>query len=641
MTLRRQMIVWIAGPALVIYLLILGLTAATQYWQSKQEVERAMTRLAASYSSRLDGHLREASRIASTTARFFESGVAISDDTVYALLEDNVRQSHLVYGSALAFEPGTRRPAGELFSPYVCRDGDDLRRMNIDQSVYDWYRDPQYTWYSRPRQLGRGVWSEPYFDEGAGNILMTTYSAPFKLVGTGESSERGFGGVCTVDIDLPRLRETVGREIDANLDFVIVASNGSYVFHPDASRILKRTIFEDLEAAGRGWMVPVARHFIDTESGAAWVDGWETDEPLGMFHARIPSTGWTFVARVPANRVLADVRERTLTNGAALVVTMLLICGAIYWVAGRIAAPITALERGVTKVSGGDLEAHIDESAPTSEIRNLAGSFNRMTADLRSTVDRLAVEKTERQRIEHDLDIARRIQVGLLPTAKPDLADYDIAGWSRAANKTGGDYFDWQRLPDGRILVSLADVSGHGIGPALVAAVCRAYARASVAANERELDRIVNRLNDLLVDDMPEGRFVTFAGVLLDPAGHRAQMISAGHGPLFRCVQARGELVESGADGLPLGLISDGDYAPGDEFTLAPGDSILLVTDGLFEWTRSDNEPYGLERLRESIRRHARSESDEIISSLYREASEFVCGVDQGDDVTIVVVRRR
>lgn len=634
MTLRRQMIVLIAGPALVIYLVILGLAAVGQYRQSKREVEEANTRLAASYSSRVDGYLREASRVAITAARFFETGVAISDDTVYALLEDNVGQSPLVYGSCLAFEPGTRRPGDELFAPYVCRAGDSLRRMNIDRSVYDWYRDPQYTWYSRPKQLGRGVWSEPYFDEGAGNILMTTYSAPFK-------TETSFGGVCTIDIDLPRLRETVGREIDADLDFVILAADGRYVFHPDAARIMKRTVFEYLDEAGRGQLTPVARQWTTNESGAAWIDGWETDEPLGVFYARIPSTGWSFVARVPAANVLADVRRRSLTNAAALVATLLLVCGAIYLVAGRIAAPITALEHGVTKISRGDLDARVDESAHTVEIRNLAGSFNRMTADLRSVVDRLAVEKTERQRIEHDLDIARQIQRGLLPTAKPDLADYDVAGWSQAANATGGDYYDWQRLPDGRILVSLADVSGHGIGPALVAAVCRAYARASVAAHEKELDQIINRLNDLLVVDMPEGRFVTFAGVLLDHERHRARMISAGHGPLFRCIQAGGELIETGGDDLPLGLVSENTYGPGEEFSLEPGDTVLLVTDGLFEWTNAAGEAYGLERLRASIRELSASPADDMIRGLYERAREFVGGADQGDDVTIVVVRRK
>ena len=133
MPLRRQMILLIAGPALVIYVLILGIAAFSQYRQSKQEVELSMTRLAASYSSRFDGKLRDVARIADTTARFLDTGVQISDDVIYELLEDNVKQTPLVYGSCLAFEPGTRRPAGELFAPYVYRGKDGLQRTNIDR----------------------------------------------------------------------------------------------------------------------------------------------------------------------------------------------------------------------------------------------------------------------------------------------------------------------------------------------------------------------------------------------------------------------------------------------------------------------------------------------------------------------------
>ena len=633
MTLRRQMMLWIAGPALLICVLVLGLAAIAQFGQSKREVERAMTRLATSYAARLDGYLREAARIADTTARFMSSDLDVPDDAVYVLLENNVRQMRLVYGSCLAFEPGTRRPADELFAPYVFRQGDALERMNIDRNVYDWYRDPEYTWYMRPKELGHEVWSAPYFDTGAGGILMSTYSAPFR-------HDDSFGGVCTVDIDLPRLRETVGKEIDEQLDFVILADDGKYVFHPDASRIMARTAFEYLQYDDRARGVPAARRMLSDEPGAVWLDEWDTNEPVGAFFAPIPSTGWTFVCRVPQANVLAEVWKRTLQNAAALIGTLLLVCGAIYFVAGKIAAPISALEHGVTEVSRGDLEAKIDESAPTVEIRNLATSFNRMTADLRSHVQRLAEEEAELKRIEHDLDIARQIQQGLLPTSKPDLPEYDVSGWSRSANKTGGDYYDWQALPDGRWLVSLADVSGHGIGPALVAAVCRAYARASVAANAESLDRIVDRLNGLLLDDMPDGRFVTFVGVLVDPHEHRAQMISAGHGPLFRCVRAHGQLIESDADGLPLGLVRANEYGPANEFALASGDVVLLVTDGLFEWTNAAGEAYGLERLRATIQKLAGSSADEMIQGLYRETQKFVGDVPQADDVTIVVVRR-
>jgi sigma-B regulation protein RsbU (phosphoserine phosphatase) len=634
MTLRRQMIVWIAGPALLICLLILGVAAVAQYRQSQQEVEAAMTRLAVSYSSRLDGYLREAARIADTTAQLFEVDAEVADNALFTLLESNVRRSPLVYGSCLAFEPGTRKAATELFAPYVYRGADGIQRMNIDKSVYDWYRDPRYTWYTAPKKAGRGVWSEPYFDVGAGGILMSTYSAPFK-------TESGFGGVCTVDIDLPRLRETVGRDLDAELDFVILAGDGRYVFHPDASRIMADTMFEYLEKSGHSRVVPEARPIIDGKPGAVWLDGWDSNEPIGAFFAPIPSTGWTFVSRVPRASVMADVRRRTLVNAGALATTLLLVCGAIYLVAGRIAAPITSLDRGVQQIRGGDLNARIDEKSSTIEIHNLATNFNHMTADLRSHVERLAVEKAERQRIEHDLDIARRIQQGLLPTAKPDLPDYDIAGWSRAADKTGGDYYDWQRLPDGRILISLADVSGHGIGPALVAAVCRAYARASVTAHEQGLAPIVDRLNGLLVDDMPEGRFVTFAGVLLDPKSHRVQMISAGHGPLFRCIAAGGRLIESDADGLPLGLFPGNEYGPANEFELEPADSVLLVTDGLFEWSNAAGDCFGLDRLREAIQRLSPRSGDELIQGLYSEAQDFADGRAQADDVTIVVVKRR
>ena len=176
--------------------------------------------------------------------------------------------------------------------------------------------------------------------------------------------------------------------------------------------------------------------------------------------------------------------------------------------------------------------------------------------------------------------------------------------------------------------------------PALVAAVCRAYSRASVAGNEGDLAKILDRINTLLAADMPDGRFVTFVGVLLDPATHRAQMVSAGHGPLFRCIASHGELIESGADGVPFGLLPDSEYGPANEFTLAPGDSVLLITDGLFEWTNAAGASYGLEQLRESILRLSAEPATEMIAGLYDEARRFVGELPQEDDVTIVVIRR-
>jgi serine phosphatase RsbU (regulator of sigma subunit) len=300
-----------------------------------------------------------------------------------------------------------------------------------------------------------------------------------------------------------------------------------------------------------------------------------------------------------------------------------------------------ALDTKVAEISRGNLEARVDENSSTAEIQHLAQGFNRMTADLRSNVERLAVEKSERQRIERDLDIARQIQQSLLPTSTPDLVGYDIAGWSRTADKTGGDYYDWQILPDGSVLVTLADVSGHGIGPALVAAVCRAYARATIGTEQQDLAAFMQRINDLLMGDLPEDRFVTFAGVLLDPSRHSAQMLSAGHGPLYRCRSSHGALEELAADDLPFGLTLENPAGPAAEFPMEPGDFILLVTDGLFEWSNDAGESFGLERLRQTIRDTSSATSAEIIRALHNAVETFAGASPQLDDITIVVVRRR
>jgi hypothetical protein len=211
MTLRRQMILHIAVPTLTIYVVILGITSYYAYGESKQAVQRSMTQLADSYAARFDGQLREVAQIADTTARSIETVGTLPDEKLYQLLEHDVRQSPLVYGACMAFEPGAIKSSELLFAPYVCRDEETLRRINIDRAVYDWYSDPMYTWFSSPKTLGRAVWSKPYFDKGAGNILMATYSSPFQL-------DKKFGG---------------GGGFNEELDFVILAKDGEFIYDPD------------------------------------------------------------------------------------------------------------------------------------------------------------------------------------------------------------------------------------------------------------------------------------------------------------------------------------------------------------------------------------------------------------------------
>ncbi|MHC5112353.1 MAG: PP2C family protein-serine/threonine phosphatase [Planctomycetota bacterium] len=265
-----------------------------------------------------------------------------------------------------------------------------------------------------------------------------------------------------------------------------------------------------------------------------------------------------------------------------------------------------------------------------------------VAGQIRNHVDaalREAETRRKMDRIQHDLGIARSIQQGLLPDEPPKVDGFEIAGWSQPADETGGDYYDWQELPDKRVAISLADVTGHGIGPALVTAVCRAYARASFPSREA-MAELVNRINELLVEDLVAGRFITFVVAFLDPKDFSLELLSAGHGPLLLYTAGDGKVQEFAAHDIPFGLASGVGYGPPQRIEFAPGDMLVLITDGFFEWSNADGEQYGTTRLGEVIRAHAHLAPDEIISRIYNGVREFTGETPQDDDLTAVVLKR-
>jgi serine phosphatase RsbU (regulator of sigma subunit) len=248
--------------------------------------------------------------------------------------------------------------------------------------------------------------------------------------------------------------------------------------------------------------------------------------------------------------------------------------------------------------------------------------------------------KSQLDQVNHDLDIARSIQQDLLPSQSPSLENFDIAGWNEPANQTGGDYFDWQTLPDGRLAISLGDATGHGIGPALVSALCRAYARASLVV-DNEHDKVLDRLNRLLADDLSANRFVTFALVFLDPAKSEVEVLSAGHGPILWYKHASNTLENLEAQGIPLGMIAGITYEKATVRRLEPNDMIVLVTDGFYEWENPSGEEFGLQRLDSVILKSHDCGAEEIIARLRNAVEEFCKGTEQKDDLTAVILKRK
>jgi len=250
-----------------------------------------------------------------------------------------------------------------------------------------------------------------------------------------------------------------------------------------------------------------------------------------------------------------------------------------------------------------------------------------------------AQERLNQQLKEH-LQVARRIQRATLPSSLPKTPGYDFHGWSEPAEETGGDTFDFVELEGGaKVAIMIADASGHGIGPAL--AIAQLQGMAQLAWRQEQDPLAVARvLNERMVAQLPDGRFVTAWFGMLDHTTGRLRMVSSGQDPqlLYRAATGRVERLET--DTVPLGILDSLDGDGCREIELEPGDTLLLASDGIAE-TTCDGEQFGVERLAEVLQSNNTCTADEISEALRRAVGEYSGGYPAADDRTILVIQRR
>jgi sigma-B regulation protein RsbU (phosphoserine phosphatase) len=242
---------------------------------------------------------------------------------------------------------------------------------------------------------------------------------------------------------------------------------------------------------------------------------------------------------------------------------------------------------------------------------------------------RLQVERAERVALDREADEARSIQQALLPKSSPYVPGFVISGRSVPARAVGGDWYDFIPFADGRWGIVLADVSGKGTAAALLMSATRGMLR-SLAEACCTPGEVLTKLNRLLVNDFPAGKFVTMVYAVLDPVAHTVVFANAGHlRPLF--IDDRGEHFIDVERGLPLGLAC-GDYSE-TEIALSPGSKMIFYSDGITEAENARQEEYGLCRLAE----HAIKPEASAIS-IVDEVQSFSNGAGVRDDASVVFV---
>jgi len=279
------------------------------------------------------------------------------------------------------------------------------------------------------------------------------------------------------------------------------------------------------------------------------------------------------------------------------------------------------------RVSKGDLSKLVPV-ATNDEFGVIAGHTNTMINGLRHRIELVTA-----------LKLAEEVQQNLLPQEPPSLVGLDIAGTSKYCDETGGDYYDYLELPNGSLGVVVADVSEHGVGAALLMTTARALIRQR-AAMTGDIARIVTDVNQELYKDVKEtGRFMTMFFLEIDVSSKMLRWVRAGHDPAIFYDAAEGTFDELAGEGMALGVDKNIEFQEFRRQGWTAGSVIVVGTDGIREAPGELGEMFGLDRLREVIRKNVTEPADAIQEAIINALRIFQGDAPQQDDMTLVVVK--
>ena len=246
-------------------------------------------------------------------------------------------------------------------------------------------------------------------------------------------------------------------------------------------------------------------------------------------------------------------------------------------------------------------------------------------------------ELRQKQEQEFQLQLARDVQQRLY-AAPPVVSGFDIGASAHPADETGGDYFDFISMADGSLVIAVADAKGHGFSSALVVALTRAYVRC-FAAMQMELDELLARVNQMLLQDLDHGDFVTLFLARLDGSHRTLSYASAGHVPGLILLNSGDVKCTLDSTGPPLGLFSASKFSLRQPISLDSGEIAVFLTDGVTESTTPDGHQFGTQRVLDKIRALSRKSASTIADGIYHATRAFVQGDLQDDDITSVVIK--
>ena len=422
-------------------------------------------------------------------------------------------------------------------------------------------------------------------------------------------------GQVDADVDFPELLKSVFTATSRDRGEVpfAVGQDGRVYAPTDADR-------QQIAALNTVAVVPA------TAAGTTVLEDWivaTTQDPGG--------SGLKFGIARPVGEALRDLeRSSTRNAGFGLAFITLALIGIVPLASG-LTRNLSSLSEGVHRIAQGDYSARVTVRS-RDEVGRLATAFNLMAADV-EIHHRSAVEQ---ERIRRELELGRQIQHDMLPQSPLRLGLTEVKGVSVPAREVGGDFFNYFQLKDGTLALLVGDVSGKGVGAALLMANIQAALRTRLSLGQ-DLASLAQELDLDIERSTPGPVYATLFVGIFDPVTRQLRCVNAGHNPQY-VLRSNGGLERMESTGRPIGLFAGGGYTE-QHISLTAGDVLFFYTDGCVEAENAAGDMFGSERLEQALFQAVGRDPDEVLVAVEADVSRFRAGIELQDDATMMVVK--
>jgi sigma-B regulation protein RsbU (phosphoserine phosphatase) len=600
-----------------------------------QYVEQNAHNLAHSTACRIETVLRGVEKVPLNYASLL-SARSVEPEDVAPLTERMVSANPEIYGAAIAYEPGISSAGADYFAPYCYRKGENrLVNVMLGDESYDYFK---MDWYQIPKELNHAEWTEPYYDEGGGNMFMATFSVPFYK---DDQGEKQFQGVVSADVALHGLQEIVAaiRLYRSGYAFLI-SHNGVFITNPDSRLVMTNSIFSIAEEKGSTLLRRIGKDMINGGEGLVALErGLLLPTECRLYYVPLSSIGWSLGIVIPENELFEGVNRLGRMVFLIGLIGVCLMTIIVMLIARRITRPLKDLSATTIEIARGNLDARLPDVHRGDEIGTLARSFEDMRLALKDYIRHLTETTVAKERIESELKIARNIQMSFLPKVFPPLPGknrMEISARLEPAREIGGDLYDYSLIDEDHLFFAVGDVSDKGIPAALFMAVTKTLLK-GIAETGMDPAAILDRCNQELCGENDSMMFVTVFCGILDLRTGRLKYSNAGHEHPF--IVKRGGRPEPlpVPEGFLLGIEEESGYQT-MEIEFEPGDRLIVYTDGVTEAVNAAGELYSHATLMETIRACSSHSAEEIATEILGSVKMFSLGIPQADDITVLAL---